>query len=274
MSWAFTSSTGQGFTHDSIVDAHFNACRPAYLRSLRRIGIQPGWRVLDAGCGSGAFLPWITQLAGPTGRVHGVDLAPEHVTLASERARYLAGSVEIRQGDLLALPYPDASFDAVWCANAVQYLSDDDLRRALAELCRVVRPGGRIAVKELDVGLITIRPGPRFLVSDFFRAAGTRPGYAQQLLRAPDLHRWLAGAGLTAVRQQTELVEHFGPLSDVAKAFYAPTCAALARQAAGLGMDRDGWEPFLDPDHPGNPLNDPAAYVSEGLTLAIGTRPS
>ncbi|BCB75187.1 methyltransferase domain-containing protein [Phytohabitans flavus] len=273
MSWAFTSSTGQGFTHDSIVDAHFKACQPAYLRSLKRVGIQPGWRVLDAGCGSGAFLPWLAQLAGPSGRVHGVDLAPEHVALASERARFLAVPIEIREGDLLALPYPDASFDALWCANAVQYLSDEDLSRALAEMVRVVRPGGLVAVKELDVGLITMRPGPRFLVSDFFRAAGTKPGYAEQLLRAPDLHRWLAGAGLTAVRQHTELVEHFGPLSDVAKAFYAPTCAALARQAAGLEVDVDAWSAFADPDHTANPLNDPAAYVSEGLTLAIGTRP-
>jgi SAM-dependent methyltransferase len=272
MSWAFTSSTGQGFTHESIVDAHFHACQPAYLDSLKRAGIQPGWRVLDAGCGGGSFLPWIARLVGPTGRVHGVDLAPEHVTLASERVRDLPVPVEVRQGDLVALPYADASFDAVWCANAVQYLSDEDLPRALREMRRVVRPGGRVAIKELDVGLITIRPGPRFLVPDLFRAAGTSPGYARQLLRAPDLHRWLADAGFTAVRQHTELVEHFGPLSAPAKAFYGPTCAALARQAADLGTDSVDWAAFRDPDHPANPLNDPSAYVTEGLTLAVGTR--
>lgn len=272
MSWAFTSSTGQGFTHESIVDAHFHACRDAYLDSLHRVGIQPGWRVLDAGCGSGSFLPWIAELTGPAGRVHGVDLAPEHVSAAADRVRQLPTPVELRQGDLLALPYADASFDAVWCANAVQYLSDDDLPRALAELRRVVRPGGRVAVKELDVGLTTVRPGPRFLIPDLFRAAAAVPGYARQLLRAPDLHRWLAAAGLTAVRQRTELVEHFGPLPAAAKAFYGPTCAALARQAVELGTDSADWAAFRDPDDPANPLNDPAAYVAEGLTLAIGTR--
>ncbi|MGC4788133.1 class I SAM-dependent methyltransferase [Micromonospora sp. DT178] len=80
------------------------------------------------------------------------------------------------RGAPLALPYPDASFDALWCANAVQYLSHEDLSRALAEMVRVVRPGGLVAVKEFGVGPITIRPGPGILVSDFFRAAGHQAG--------------------------------------------------------------------------------------------------
>ncbi|MFJ6195046.1 class I SAM-dependent methyltransferase [Micromonospora sp. NPDC092111] len=111
--------------------------------------------------------------------MNGADLAPEQITLASGRARFLAVPVEIREGDLLALPYPTPRSTPTGAPNAVQYLSDQDLSRALAEMVHVVRPGGPVAVNEIDVGLITVRPAPCFLVSDFFRAASTKSGYAE-----------------------------------------------------------------------------------------------
>ncbi|WP_258534978.1 methionine biosynthesis protein MetW [Streptomyces sp. PT12] len=61
--WGHTASTGLGFTHPDIVEAHFAACADAYRAAFDEAGIEPGWRVLDAGCGSGAFLPWIAEQA-------------------------------------------------------------------------------------------------------------------------------------------------------------------------------------------------------------------
>jgi SAM-dependent methyltransferase len=269
-SWGHTSSTGLGFTEATIVDAHFEACRPTYLELLDRVGIRPGWHVLDAGCGSGSFLPRLGELVGPTGRVTGIDLAAENVALAA--ARPTVCPLQTDQGDLLRLPYPDASFDAVWCANTVQYLDDDELSHALAELRRVVRTGGVIAVKDLDASLVTVRPGDPFLFADFFRQAGTTPGYARQLLRARDLGRWLTDAGLAAVRQCTVLSEHFAPLTPAEWAFYGPSCASVARQAIALGVPGE-WEPLRTPTDPSNPLRDPNGYVSEGNVLAIGHVP-
>ncbi|MFD9563463.1 class I SAM-dependent methyltransferase [Streptomyces sp. NPDC059994] len=272
--WGFTTSTGLGFTHHTIVDAHFDACRDDYLRLLGQAGIQPGAHVLDAGCGGGDFLPWLADLVGPEGRVSAVDLAEENAALATERlARWSpACPVDVRRADLLELPFADATFDAVWCANTVQYLNDSELALALRELRRVVRPGGTIAVKDLDAHLITARPADPYLFTDFFRAAGRTPGYAAQLLRTRDLYRHLKTAGLTEVRQRTALIEHFAPLTPQARAFYAPTCARLAEQALALGLSEE-WRRFADPDAADHPLDGPDGYISEGNVLAVGTVP-
>jgi ubiquinone/menaquinone biosynthesis C-methylase UbiE len=269
-SWGFTSSTGLGFTEASIVDAHFAACRPTYLDLLNRAGIRRGWRVLDAGCGSGAFLPRLSELVGPDGAVTAIDLAEENAALAATQPTVCP--LRTDQGNLMALPYPAASFDAAWCANAVQYLDDDELARALAELRRVVRPGGIIAVKDLDASLVTVRPGDPFLFPDFFRQAAATPGYARQLLRTRDLHRWLRAAGLVAVRQWTVLSEHFAPLTPEEWSFYGPSCATVARQALALGVPGE-WQPFLTPGGQGHPLADPDGYLSEGNVLAVGVVP-
>ncbi|GAA0582358.1 class I SAM-dependent methyltransferase [Streptomyces crystallinus] len=272
--WGFTTSTGLGFTHHTIVDAHFEACREVYLGLLGQAGIEPGAHVLDAGCGGGDFLPRLADLVGPAGRVSAVDLAEENVALAGERLAQWSPAcpVDVRRADLLELPFADDTFDAVWCANTVQYLSDSELALALRELRRVVRPGGTIAVKDLDAHLITARPVDPYLFSDFFRAAGRTPGYAAQLLRTRDLYRHLRAAGLVEVRQRTVLIEHFAPLTPQARAFYAPTCARLAEQALALGLS-DEWHRLADPDAADHPLDGPDGYISEGNVLAVGTVP-
>ena len=58
------SSTGQALTASGWLDTHFEACRPEYEAMLDSVGIEPGWRVLDAGCGSGTYLPLLTKLEG------------------------------------------------------------------------------------------------------------------------------------------------------------------------------------------------------------------
>ncbi len=262
--WGFTASTGLAFTEARIVDAHFDACRDAYRYLLGQAGIRSGWQVLDAGCGGGDFLPWLAGLVGPAGRVTAVDLASENVARALR-----CGVAEVQQGDLRCLPYADDSFDAVWCANTVQYLDDDELAVALAELRRVVRPGGLVAVKELDATLVTARPAAPHLFADFFRAAGAVSGYARQLVRSRDLYTYLKRTGLADVRQQTVLIEHFAPLPARAMDFYGQSCARLAAQALELGLDA-AWRRFADPGAPDHPLRQPDGYVSEGGVLAVG----
>jgi hypothetical protein len=61
------SSTGQAMTDGAWLDVHFVTARPEYEAQLRAVGIRPGWRVLDAACGSGAFLPWLAELVGRPG---------------------------------------------------------------------------------------------------------------------------------------------------------------------------------------------------------------
>lgn len=267
--WGYVTSTGLAFTHEEIVDPHFQACAAYYQDALDSVGIRPGWHVLDAGCGSGAFLPRIAELVGAEGRISALDLAGENAELAAGRMRNHPARLEIRQGSILELPYADGTFDAVWCANTTQYLDDAELARALAELRRVTRPGGLVAVKDVDGTLSTVRPADPFLITDFFRGSAESPGYARQLLRGRDLYRRLRAAGLTSVRQRTILMEHHAPLTPAALRFYGNACARFARQAAKEGIPGD-WTPFLDPDDPANPLRDPDGYISEGNVLAIG----
>lgn len=271
--WGYETSTGLSFTHEDIVDAHFRACAPYYLDALNSVGLRPGWHVLDAGCGSGAFLPRLAELVGPTGRISALDLAPENTARAAERIRDhpAHARVSVRQGSILELPYADGTFDAVWCANTTQYLDDAELARALAELRRVTRAGGLVAVKDVDGTLGGVGPADPFLITDFFRAAAESPGYARQLLRGVDLDRRLRAAGLTSVRRRTILMEFHAPLSPDALRFYGNACARFARQAMARSGNQDGWAPFLDPDDPGGPLRDPNGYVREGNVIAIGT---
>lgn len=275
-SWGYTNSTGLGFTHRTIVDAHFAACAAPYRAALEQVGIRPGWHVLDAGCGSGLFLPWLTELVGPGGRVSAVDLAEENAALAADRVRSYApdAEVSVRQADILDLPYADDTFDAVWCANTTQYLSDRQLALALLELRRVVRPGGLVAVKDLDATLITARPGDPSLFTDFFRRAAPSSAYARQLLRTRELHHHLADAGLDPVRRQTVLIEHLAPMEPAALYFYAQACARIAQQAVDLDPAAERqWAPFADPDAPDHPLRSEHGYISEGNTVAVGTVP-
>src|SRR5689334_18733361 len=111
------SSTGQEATEAGFLDTHFEACRPAYEAMVRSVGIRSGWRVLDAACGSGSFLPLLAELVGPGGSLAAFDLAPDNVAHAQRLVAGWAGTcpVEVRQASLIALPYADDTFDAVWC---------------------------------------------------------------------------------------------------------------------------------------------------------------
>jgi demethylmenaquinone methyltransferase/2-methoxy-6-polyprenyl-1,4-benzoquinol methylase len=102
--------------------------------------VRPGDRVLDACCGTGD-LALAAERAG--GRVTGLDFSERML----ERARRKSNRVEWVRGDALALPFVDQSFDSATVGFGVRNL--DDLVRGLAELCRVLRPGGRLAILEI-----------------------------------------------------------------------------------------------------------------------------
>ncbi len=59
------TSTGHALADASWLDTHFQSARPEYEEALRSVGIEAGWKVLDAGCGGGGFLPLMSELVGP-----------------------------------------------------------------------------------------------------------------------------------------------------------------------------------------------------------------
>jgi demethylmenaquinone methyltransferase/2-methoxy-6-polyprenyl-1,4-benzoquinol methylase len=111
-----------------------------WRRATVKAVVRPGDRVLDAACGTGD-LAIIAAKAGAT--VTGVDFSERML----EQARRKATELEWVHGDLLALPFPDATFDAATVGFGVRNVAD--LNGAIAELRRVLRPGGRLAILEI-----------------------------------------------------------------------------------------------------------------------------
>lgn len=115
---------------------HLYQCLHAILASELAPAGGAGSRALDAGCGTGFQTALLSQLGY---RVHGIDLSPGLLAVARKR---LPG-VALVQGDLAALPYADATFDAVSCCGSTLSFVDDPAR-VLRELGRVLRPTGRL----------------------------------------------------------------------------------------------------------------------------------
>jgi demethylmenaquinone methyltransferase/2-methoxy-6-polyprenyl-1,4-benzoquinol methylase len=122
-------------------------------RSWRRLTVeavvQPGYRVLDACCGTGD-LAVAAEREG--GIVTGLDFSPRML----ERARRKSDTVTWVEGDLLALPFDDDSFDAATVGFGVRNVAD--LEGALSELRRVLRPGGKVAILEITQPRGILRP--------------------------------------------------------------------------------------------------------------------
>jgi len=112
-------------------------------------GLTTGQMVLDVACGVGELAIRAARVVGPGGRVIGVDLAPGMIAAATARAaRLLPDRPELRpqfrEMDAEALAFPNASFDVVLCQFGLIHFPHGE--RALAEMYRVLRPGGRVAL--------------------------------------------------------------------------------------------------------------------------------
>ncbi len=122
---------------------------PGYLGMIRNlmaeVQLQPGEAVLDVGCGSGVLDRWLVKQTGGANRVVGVDINRYLLREAEALAKGegLAGSIEFKEGNSESLPFPDGDFDVV---TSYTVLEEGDADQMLAELVRVTRPGGRIAV--------------------------------------------------------------------------------------------------------------------------------
>ena len=130
--------------------------------ALQLSGLQPGFRVLDAGCGPGGITDMIADLVGASGQVVGLDLSDERLAEA-RRINLARPNVSFLKSDVRRMDLPDASFDYLWCQFTLQYLAD--WRQALPEMLRVVRPGGKLVISEFDGFGLLNWPFPEALAS-------------------------------------------------------------------------------------------------------------
>lgn len=114
-------------------------------QTVERLDLHQGDTVLDVCCGSGGSALPAARVVGPEGRVIAVDLAKQLIALGEAKAKAEGlRNIEFRVEDMLALGYPDASFDVVACIFGIFFLPD--MGAATRELWRMVRPGGRLAI--------------------------------------------------------------------------------------------------------------------------------
>jgi len=117
------------------------------------LDVRPGERVLDIGSGPGLLAEALASTVGPAGRVCGIDTSEPMLEMARRRcAAHL--HAEFEHADAGKLPFEDSSFDAAVSTQVYEYVAD--MPSALAELFRVLRPGGRVAIVDTDYDSLVI----------------------------------------------------------------------------------------------------------------------
>lgn len=136
-----------GFLQERTADAHAQFLL-AYL--------APGMDLLDGGCGPGTITQGLAEIVAP-GRVVGVDREPSQIALAQHLAAGFP-TLEFKTGDLCSLPADDESFDVVFAHGVLEHIADRE--KAIAEMHRVLRPGGLVGARHADFGGFLLEPAP------------------------------------------------------------------------------------------------------------------
>ena len=110
--------------------------------------IQPGEQVLDVGCGTGTLAMEVARRVGRAGRVAGVDPGTEQIARARAKAARRHVPVEFQIGVIEQLAFPDQTFDVVLSTLMMHHLPAPLKRQGLAEIARVLKPGGRLVIAD------------------------------------------------------------------------------------------------------------------------------
>jgi len=253
---------------------------------LRFLGVGPGVTVLDAGCGAGGPALLMAALGA---EVWGLERDPER--LSEARAR-LAGTpfqarVRFARGDLLEPPFEGARFDLVWCSYTLHHVADKPA--AVRALARLLRPGGRLAIREgglppqlLPFDLGFGEPG----LQDRLRVADNRWFVAMTRRTLPDEKpypygwtRLLGGEGLADVTARTFVLDLLPPF-DAAQARFVRRLLSrtLGRDGGEHGPllsdgDREALRALLDERGPHFVLKRDDLHLRYGLSLYCGRKP-
>jgi ubiquinone/menaquinone biosynthesis C-methylase UbiE len=177
--------------YSKVYDAvyHLMPYRKLLWETYQALDLQPGMRVLDAGCGTGNLEHFMAEKSAPAVTIDAIDFSPGMLAIATEKCSHLDG-VEFRIGDLdKPLPFPDATFDRIVSINVLYALPHAD--RTMRELTRVLKPGGKLVVTS---------PTPEFrvlpLVVDHFKRVRNIWGTRRRLANIAHTVRVLSTSGI------------------------------------------------------------------------------
>lgn len=254
----------------------FNALAEPQLRAaIASLQLVPGMRVLDAGCGTGETLGWLTAAVAPGGLALGIDLS--HIHLNAARSTLPADAL-LLQADLQRTPLADATFDLVWSVNTIHHLRDP--LAGTRTLAALLRARGRVAL-----GQSSLLPDMYFawdarlerVVTEAVRAYyRDRYGLDEHDLTAVrGMIGLLHGAGLTSVTARTFVIERSAPLDRRAhewllEAIFRGTWGERLRPYLSAA-DYEELTRLTDPQHPQFALHRPDFHFVQTFTLAVGS---
>ena len=194
--------------------------RPYIHEAVRELGLPPGSRGLDAGCGIGLQTMMLADAVGPEGQVTGLDISRKFLDYASaiaKEAGYAKG-VDFKQGDIYSLPFEDSVFDWMWSADCAGYQTRKPLA-LMKELARVVKPGGIVSILVYSSQLLL--PGYPLLEAHLNATASGIAPFATDM--TPDMHYmralgWFRSTGLQRPLARTFTAEFQAPLEEEVRA--------------------------------------------------------
>ncbi len=211
--------------------------RIAKSLAVQALELRPGLAVADIGCGPGEDAREMARRVTPGGSVTGIDASA--VMLTEARGRAAAGGLPVtfRRGDALDLPLAANSVDRCRADTLLQHVPDP--ARAVAEMARITRPGGRIALVEFDLGTLAVDHPDRSTTSQVLSAvtAAAADGWAGRGLR-----RLLATAEFTGITLDARFVESDYPFLH---RLLAPTLRQLATSGAVPAHVLGRWQQAL-----------------------------
>jgi ubiquinone/menaquinone biosynthesis C-methylase UbiE len=157
-----TADTGLIMSSTRWLVDHYKAKEKYRLQMVEDLGLQPGNFVLDVGSGPGLWSNELAKKVAPNGKIIGIDLSVDALNYAKSNLENYPHQdiIEYAQADFFNMPYPDETFDFVFCANSQMYFTDAQKEQLLKEQKRVVKTGGKIASKEYDGETIILYPIP------------------------------------------------------------------------------------------------------------------
>lgn len=252
---------------DPYLSAYQAAFRPELEAAVRAYSLPAGARVLDCPCGNGFYTDLFAhQLT--SGTLVAADLSADRLARARDSVRPASPhlAVEFSEADTYHLPFDDNSFDLVWCAQSLITL--DDPVRALGELARVTRPGGRVTVLETDEFHHILLPWPVRLELAIYRAiqaeCRTRYRAGGKFAQARRLRAGFLEVGLTPAGKRTVVADRAAPFGPAEREFLVRHLDYL-REFVRMELsprEMEALERVIDPECPDGLLNRPDSELT------------
>src|SRR6202167_5075949 len=174
------------------------AFHPAMEPLLRPLELKAGLRVLDVGSGPGHTTFELARRVTPGGKVTGVDINAEFVERSGARAREAALAAECVQSAFPRIPFPEGSFDRVWCKNVLEYV--DSAADTVAEMARVTAGGGVVVAVDSDWDMLALDIGAKARERSDRIVAASKAIAIREPQIGRQLYRLFRAAGLDEVK--------------------------------------------------------------------------